>query len=92
VQELIRLVSGKCNERHVVRDPGVVDEHREIFGGADLRKRLDTGVCAEIGDDSANCHVWELVPEHLQAIASSTGYDEVVSLVAEPTRESLANP
>ena len=50
VKQLVRLVGWQLDERHVVRDAGVVDEHGELFACAHVGDRLDTGIGAEVGD------------------------------------------
>jgi hypothetical protein len=72
VKQLARLVGRQLDERHVVRDSGVVDEHGELFTCTHVGDRLDTGVGAEVGDQWANLHVRELRGELFEPSAATT--------------------
>ena len=91
VQELARLVGRQLDERHVVRDAGVVDQHGEFLAGADAGDRFQVGTRPEVRDQGANCDMRECRCQVFEPVAAATHDDEVVPVGAEPSSKGLAN-
>lgn len=54
VDEFAGLVGGQLGQRHAVGDAGVVDEHGQRLGGADLGDGVDADVGGQVGGDGAD--------------------------------------
>ena len=91
VQQLGRFVRRKLHERHVVRDAGVVDQHRDGLCRAHVGDRLHTGVGTEVGDHGTHLDVGKRSHELLEPIATPTHRHEVVAVGAESERESATD-
>jgi len=51
VQQLARLLGREVGHRHVVGDTGVVDQHRQRSGCADVGHDVDPGVGGQVRDE-----------------------------------------
>lgn len=91
VQQLGRFIRRKLHERHVVRDAGVVDQHRDGLCRAHVGDRLHTGVGTEVGDHGTHLDVGKRSHELLEPIATPPHRHEVVAFGAESERESATD-
>ena len=91
VQQLDRLVRRKLDERHVMRDAGVVDQHRDGLRRAEIGDRCNARVGAQIGDERTHLDVGERSHELVEPIATPAHRHEVVAFGAESEGEGATD-
>ena len=91
VDEFARLIDGKLRDRHVMRDPGIVDEHRQRSRGACLRDDGDSLVGGQVGDQRLDRDVGKRCDELSEPVGTSTRDDEVVAVGSEALGERPAD-
>ena len=92
VDEFPGLVGRKLGQRHVVGDPGVVHQHRERLGRADLSDRVDARLGGQVSGDNPDLDVGVRISEGVQALLPTAHDHEVVAIGRQALGKGLADP
>jgi hypothetical protein len=91
VDQLSRFVCGKLRDRHVVRNSGIVHEHRQWPRRADLSDDVDAFVRGQIGRERLDLDVRERSGQFLESIHPSAHGHKVVAIGGKPTGEGATD-
>jgi hypothetical protein len=91
VKQFVRFIRRQLDERHVVRNAGVVDEHGEFLSRAHVGNRSHTGIRAKVGNQRTDGNVWERSDEFFEPLPATADDHQVVPGCAEPEGKGLAD-